>query len=329
MTTQSRTRFQRLALFAFLALLVAVGVQQLGGVTFVRAGGDAPPTVPVSTSDVWLDETIPVGPGAPVALDLSSESVELVPGADGAVRVVITGETEAARRFFDDQRYVVRAEDGGVVLRADPRRRSERRRSGGAEDVVRVRVEVPAGARIAHDGGSGDLRVGKLAGRSLSVDVGSGNLALGELAFDEIALDTGSGDVEAQELRAAVLRIDTGSGDVSVERSVGVAEVDTGSGDVRFSGHDGAFEADTGSGDVEARLTGLRDSEVDTGSGNVSLALAGGARLEIDTSGRVTLDDALGFRGRADGGHVEGTVGGSGPRVVVDSGSGDVAVRGL
>lgn len=325
MTTKARSRFQTLALAGIVGVLVALGVQMAGGVTFATPD-PAPPTEAVSTDDVLLDEVLTVRPGAQVVLDLSSEDVTVEEGRGGAVRVVIEGETEAAREFFRDQNYDVREEKGGAVLLANPARRAERRRTYRDGDTPTVRVQVPAGTRLSYEGTSGNLRIDKLDAEALSVDTGSGDVELGEITAGEIEVDTGSGNVQIEALQANAGRVDTGSGDVAIRRSSGSLDVDTGSGDVELDAHSGPVVADTGSGDVSVRLAAPSPVEADTGSGDVMLALTD-AELDVDTNGDVDIDASLGFVGTNRDGNARGTVGAGGPEANVGSGSGDVSIR--
>lgn len=327
MTTKSRSRFQTLALVGIGALLVAFAIQQLGGVEFVNASESSTPAVPVALAgDVLLDEVIRVAPGAPVSIDIASEDVIIEQGEAGTVRFVIEGSTEAAREFFRDQNYRILDEDGGPVLRSRPDRRAERRRTYREGNTPTVRVWMPAGSAVSHDGTSGDVQIDKLDAASLSLDTGSGDLSLGEITTGRITIDTGSGDIRARGLRAESGRIDTGSGDVSLGRSSGDIEVDTGSGEIELGSHDGAFLADTGSGDVSMSARGATPVDVQTGSGDVTLALIGG-ELDVDTNGEVDIDASLNFTGRNQDGTARGRIGTGGPDVSVDCGSCDVSIR--
>ena len=321
-TTTARSRFQRIALFGIVGLLAAFAVQQLGGVSFATPDGQQSVAI---DDDVLLDETLPAVSGGTLRLDLSSENVRVEVGSPGAARITITGESEEARQFFERQRYVIEADGDAVVLRANPLRRNGRQQT--LRNPLDVVVTVPALFSIEHDGGSGDLVVGDLGGERITIDIGSGDATLGAMTHGEITIDSGSGDVFVQSVEGATLSIETGSGDVLVERSSGTAEVDTGSGDVCFDRHAGAFDANTGSGDVTATLVALDLTSIDTGSGDVALTMLGGADLEIESNGDLTMDDALGFAGQREDSNASGTLGGGGPDVTIDTGSGDISLR--
>lgn len=135
-----------------------------------------------------------------------------------------------------------------------------------------------------------------------SIDTGSGDVFVHGLDGN-VSVDTGSGDVLAAALSGAKFRGDTGSGDV---RGEAISSVEV--------------EACTGSGDVELGLagaTGAIDVYVDTGSGDVDLTVPRGAyRVEWDTgSGDFVASDIELSRTASD-------------RIRVDTGSGDIAVRG-
>ena len=110
----------------------------------------------------------------------------------------------------------------------------------------------------------------------------------------------------------ATQSLDTGSGDVVVRDAQGDLVVDTGSGKVDVSGVVGeTVSADTGSGNVTLAAVDSTSIDVDTGSGNVSLLDCRGS-LDIDTGSGEIRGRGLGF----------------GPRLLADTGSGDVRLAG-
>lgn len=215
---------------------------------------------------------------------------------------------------------------------------------------VDFRIEVPAGLAVqvrnrvgpigssdvagdqSLDTSSGDVGVAKSSG-SLRVDTGSGDVTVADHEGD-VSVDTGSGDVRLERTRGAAISADTGSGNIELTAVRGAIDADTGSGDV--IGRDlelgPRLRADTGSGDV--RLAGdfsaVTDLTVDTGSGDVALTLTGtpALRLTISTgSGEVDVD-LPNARLRKSHGDFVAEIGAATGRGLIDTGSGDVRLRG-
>jgi hypothetical protein len=164
----------------------------------------------------------------------------------------------------------------------------------------------------------------------LLIDVGSGDITV-RGAEGDVSLDTGSGDVSARDVRGDELRIDTGSGNVTATAvAVRDLNVDTGSGDVEVTnGSARTVMIDTGSGSVELALGGSPDDvAIDTGSGSVTVTVPASfdARVDIETSsGDIDLEFPLQVKGW-ERNHVAGTIGSGQGRLVVETGSGRVAL---
>ena len=238
---------------------------------------------------------------------------------------------------------------------------------GGVEAFADVRVLVPAGTQLSVHQGVGEVQVANVNGTlqvrtlsaavsstatrgSLDIDVGSGPVRVdradGPLKIDtgsgsvdvrevrgDVDLDTGSGSVRLNGVRGARARVDTGSGSVAGSGvSVTDLEVDVGSGGVELSGVSATnTKVDTGSGSVRLELQGtVRSVDVDTGSGSVTLSVPRdtNAMLEVDTgSGGINVDlPVRTTRSRRD--HLSGQLGNGQGRIVVDTGSGSVRIRG-
>ena len=305
MSTSARSRFQRLALVALGALLVALGASRLSG-AFARTFGDGGPSGAVAAPAVLYDETFRVTPGGRLDLDLGSEAVTVRTVAGTEARVTVEGRGRDAEREFERRRFSARASGGGLDVRTDPPRRMFSR--GRSDARFEVTVEVPRRFDVALDVGSGAVAVGDLDG-DLVVDTGSGAVVVGDVAGDRIRIDTGSGAVRAGRLR----------GDV---------RVDTGSGAVRLARVDGPLVVDTGSGAVVAALGRRARATIDTGSGAVALTLPRGLGFDVDLEGSpVEIDGALGFRGQRERGEARGRLGEGGPAIEVETGSGAVRLR--
>ena len=163
------------------------------------------------------------------------------------------------------------------------------------------------------DSGSGEVRVTTVSG-DLSIDTGSGNVGFSNATGDRIHVDTGSGDVTGTTMKATDLSVDTGSGNIELH---GVSAT--------------SLSLDTGSGDVEVDLlTDTDDISVDTGSGNVTIEVPAnfGSAIDIETSsGDVDTDLAIQVTRRSQE-RLVGRVGDGQGRLYVETGSGNVTLRG-
>jgi hypothetical protein len=211
-------------------------------------------------------------------------------------------------------------------------------------------IALPAGVDLKLKNLVGSIRSTDAEGH-LSFDSSSGDVVV-EGGRGEVVADTGSGDVEVSGFDGDV-SADTGSGDVTMTRVHGDRLVaDTGSGDVRYVECSGSIDADTGSGDVTGRdlvlgrsvradtgsgnvhlngdFSAVRHILVDTGSGDVQIAFGAtpSVRLKISTgSGDIDVDvDAARIRRSHD--DVIADLGDAEGDGLIDTGSGDVSVRG-
>ncbi len=169
---------------------------------------------------------------------------------------------------------------------------------------------------IKADTGSSDVLAEKIAG-SFVCDTGSGDCVIRGFEGRELSCDTGSGDVRVADVKAERLTADTGSGHIRAER----ADVEE-------------LIGDTGSGGIEAELVGsrLRHVKADTGSGDVTLWLPADASFDVEAdqgSGdlRCAFSDAKEIR--SDHKVVGYRRGSERTRILIDTGSGDAAIKPL
>lgn len=222
-------------------------------------------------------------------------------------------------------------------------------RGGGLEAHADLRISVPEGQRVAVYLAVGRIMASNVNGRvlldthsggveardmtgSLNIDTGSGSVSV--IGMDgDLGVDTGSGSVRIADVTAEAVGIDTGSGSVQAEdvAARGIL-IDTGSGRIRIARSSARdIRLDTGSGSVEADLLGSVDRLlVDTGSGSVTVTLPSdiGATLEVETgSGGIDVDIPVMVTRQARD-ELQGTIGDGSGRIVIDTGSGSVRIRG-
>jgi len=142
-------------------------------------------------------------------------------------------------------------------------------------------------------------------------------------------LTTGSGSIRATGLQGG-FSLGTGSGSIYAEQAgSGNVEAQTGSGSIELKGVNGGLHAQTGSGGVKVSGTPAASWRIITGSGGVEL-WTGNAPFTLDAStgsGGVHSDRDIVSQGSLDRHHVTGKIGGGGPWVRVETGSGGIRIH--
>jgi hypothetical protein len=170
-------------------------------------------------------------------------------------------------------------------------------------------IQAPADAFLNAESGSGTL-IDDGVGVNAKLSTGSGSIRATGLQGG-FSVGTGSGSIEAEQ---------TGSGDV---------EAQTGSGSIELKSLHGGLHAQTGSGSIKVTGTPAAPWRIITGSGGVELWTGNaGFNLDAETgSGGVHSDREFTTQGSLDRHHVTGRVGGGGPLVRVETGSGGVRIH--
>lgn len=276
--------------------------------------------------------------------------------------------SETLRVIFPDDNIIYRSEDwngrtemyvrddgtfGGSWNRRERdrgRRIQVRSRGEGLEAHATIRIMIPAGKEVGVfigmgslsasnvngsirlDASSGNITAQRMRG-SLLVDTGSGNVEVSNVEGTELNIDTGSGDVRVTGASSSEVNIDTGSGNVTgTTITAANLTVDTGSGNIELTGVRSAnISMDTGSGDVNVTLLSDTDNvAVDTGSGNVTIGIPSGfgSAVNLSTSSgdvETEVEIQVTRRGRQ---HLTGRIGDGEGRMTIETGSGDVTLRG-
>jgi hypothetical protein len=182
-------------------------------------------------------------------------------GRSGASDVRVTGEACARwRRDLEGIQIATRTEGDRVVVEAVIPQAASRR--GSRLDLT---VEIPSGARVVIDDGSGDAEIDGVA--AVDITDGSGDLMVARVS-GEIRIHDQSGDVVVEE--TGPVRIEDDSGDMSILDAAAVTVVDDGSGDIELANIAGNVTIlDDGSGDIEVLDVGGNLKVEDDGSGDL------------------------------------------------------------
>ena len=170
-------------------------------------------------------------------------------------------------------------------------------------------IQAPANVFLDADSGSGDI-----------TDDGIGDTA---------KLSSGSGNIHATGIHGG-FTAHTGSGDIYAEQSgQGDVKADTGSGNIELRNLHGGLRAGTGSGDIKVAGVPSDPWHLETGSGNIEF-WPGNTSFTLDAStrsGSIHTDREMLTQGSSERNHVIGKIGGGGPTVRVQTGSGDINVH--
>jgi hypothetical protein len=173
-----------------------------------------------------------------------------------------------------------------------------------------------------------DYEVEAPANTYLTAQSGSGNVDDDGVGADA-KLSTGSGSIHATGLVGG-FQVDTGSGNIYAEQTGdGDVRAQTGSGSIELRGLHGALRAETGSGNIKATGAVAGPWKLTTGSGSVELWTGDtGFALDAGTgSGDIHSDREMLTQGTIGKHHVTGKIGGGGPEVRVETGSGNIRIH--
>lgn len=173
-----------------------------------------------------------------------------------------------------------------------------------------------------------DYEIQAPADAYLDAASGSGNITDDGVGANA-KLSTGSGSIQATGLKGD-FTVGTGSGNIDAEQvSPGDVKASTGSGSIELKNVHGGLHAGTGSGHVKVEGTPAGSWRIHTGSGSVELWTENAA-LTLDAStgsGGIHTDREISSQGTMDRHHLKGAIGGGGPEVRVDTGSGGIKIH--
>jgi hypothetical protein len=273
----------------------------------------AAPAPPAMASDdgrpqATFDRTLTAGAQLALSVATGSGNIKIVHGSGstvhihGIVRAGSEGTAEQVRQVADNPPI----EQTGDIIRIGSHQENQ--------EIFRhisisYEIEAPSSAALIASTGSGNI-----------TDDGVGHQA---------KLNTGSGNIHATGLTAG-FKAETGSGNIYIEQSgEGDVAAQTGSGDIELKGPIGGLKAQTGSGTIKITGTPTSDWKLETGSGNIEL-WTGNTALTLDASfgsGGLHTDREMLTQGTSDRHHVTGKLGGGGPLVRMETGSGDIKVH--
>ena len=232
-------------------------------------------------------------------------SIHLSTGPAGAVHVFATVKSSWAASAGTVQQIVAHppVEQTGNIIRIGLHHENLRNVS------IDYEIQAPAGTFLQASTGAGSV-----------IDDGVGA---------DAKLRTGSGTIRATGLQGG-FSVGTGSGSIYAEQTgTGDVEAQTGSGSIELRNLHGGLHAQTGSGSVKVAGTPIASWRIITGSGGVELWTGdAGFTLEAQTgSGGVHCDREIATQGSMEHHHLAGRIGGGGPLVQIQTGSGGIRIH--
>jgi DUF4097 and DUF4098 domain-containing protein YvlB len=262
-------------------------------------------TIPALASEATFDRTLSVNGRVQLNVGTGSGNIHLTQGS--GTQVKIHGKVKSNWGGSEDRVREIAAnppiEQTGNIIRVGGHHENYHNIS------IDYEIEAPADAFLEASSGSGNV-----------TDDGVGDTA---------KLSTGSGNIHATGLKGS-FSVGTGSGNVYAEQSgAGDVKAETGSGNIELKDLHGALKANTGSGDIKATGSPSSDWKLETGSGSIELWPGStGFTLDASTgSGTVHSDREMSVQGSFDRHHITGKVGGGGPTVRLETGSGDIRIH--
>jgi hypothetical protein len=231
--------------------------------------------------------------------------VHLTRGGDG--RVHVFARVKSNWGGSDEQVREIAAhppiEQTGNILRIGAKRQDLHNIS------IDYEIQAPPDAFLNAASGSGDVTDDGV-GINAKLSTGSGSIhAIG--VQGSFTLGTGSGNIYAEQ---------AGTGDVKAE---------TGSGSIELKNLNGGMRAHTGSGNIKAGGTAAGPWHIETGSGSVEIWTGnGGISLDAESgSGGIHSDREIATQGSLERHHVTGKIGGGGPTIRIQTGSGTIRIH--
>ena len=261
--------------------------------------------LPAMGAEATFERNLSVNGQVDLTVSTGSGNIHISQGADNQVHIF--GRVRSHWNSNEDRVREIAAhppiQQTGNVIRIGAHRTNMRNIS------IDYEIQAPANAFLQASSGSGNIH-----------DTGVGESA---------KLSTGSGNIHATGLRGDC-KLNTGSGNIYAEQSSkGDMKAQTGSGNIELRDIQGGLRAGTGSGGIKVSGSPLLSWTLHTGSGNVEI-WPGNTGFDLDAStgsGGIHTDRDMMTHGSNNRHHVVGKIGGGGPTVRIETGSGGIRVH--
>lgn len=250
------------------------------------------------------DKRLNAPPGGGLTFQADVGSVSVVGG--DAAEVVVHADLEASEAFLSDFHISAEQTPSGVTILA---RKSHRDWSDTGPTRVRFTIQVPRNYRVDLQTSGGGLDV-----RDLNAAVRA---------------ETSGGGVQVQNV-AGTVNARTSGGRIEVADSTGDLDLKTSGGGIDIRNDDGKVEARTSGGGIQAQLRANHGINLRTSGGTIIVQLPQDTRASVDaetSGGRVTSQFPISATQIGDRNHLQGTIGGGGPRISLNTSGGNIRLE--
>jgi hypothetical protein len=302
-------------------------------------------TVNASTHDT-IRKGFNVAEGGTLHLDAGSGDVKVVTGGTG---VAIEIQRDARNQSYLDRYKLSFEQSGNDVTIVGKYDQPFHFFSFGDDLRIRFNIRVPSHYNLDIETSGGDVDLSDVNG-TVKAHTSGGDVKGGHLT-GAITLSTSGGDVEVAGVTGPVV-MKTSGGDIELGDASSTAELKTSGGTIkvhhiggdlyaRTSGGSikieeaaGAIDASTSGGSVTARFstTPRAESKLSTSGGNITVSLPPSAALDLDahaSGGGVDSDLPVTIQGHHDEDTLTGKINGGGPRLLLRTSGGSIAVKRL
>jgi hypothetical protein len=256
-------------------------------------------------TDATFERTLTVGSKLDLSVATGAGTIHIKRGSAGSIHIL--GRVRPGWGTSDDRAREIAAhppiQQTGNIVRVGSEHENLRNIS------IDYEIEAPDNVILDAATGSGEI-----------LDDGVGQ---------EAKLSTGSGTIHATALKGA-FKVETGSGNIFADQTgSGDVKAETGSGSIELHHIQGALKAETGSGSIKVDGTPISAWKLETGSGSIEI-WTGNASISLDAesgSGSVHSDREVQAQSSEDHHHLTGKIGGGGPPVRLETGSGSIRVH--
>ncbi len=281
-----------------------------------------------------VEKSFDVKAGGSLRIETSNGMIRVQTSKDPVVRVVLKEKIAAdddasADKVLKDLTLDMSQSGDDVTARAKISRGTGGWFGGWKERVaLSWDITVPEHYNVTLNTSGGSIQVGDLEG-AVSADTSGGSIEIGSIA-GTVRADTSGGHIKLESCTGQA-SLDTSGGSLHVGTAKGALKLNTSGGSIHVEHAEDTVWADTSGGSIEVGFFGPLKGQckLDTSGGSIVAKLDAAAAFDLvaDTSaGTVHCDFPIEEHGRHSRDHLDGTVNGGGPRLVLDTSAGSIRI---
>ena len=280
----------------------------------------------VASGGQQLDQYGEVETSKSIEVEVSNADLHIYPGQGNYIQAHLYGVTDRADRY----RLNVNRSGDRAVIRVE---REERFGVNIGNDSPRLDLVVPDAVfdKWIVKTSSGDVMLSSPKVLDLDVETSSGEFELTGFNGEKLSIETNSGDVQLKDVTTKDAEVTTSSGEQDLNRfRSNLMQLTSNSGDIKGIAIIGEVNATTSSGSLRLDLQELtKNVQAETNSGDVTISVPVASNFVVEgktNSGDLAVDIPVKFS-PDDEKHKRGTVGKGGPKLTVNTSSGDMLVQ--